>query len=257
MPNSKTTLEHHEFVTKAISEIVEAGAVSALPTGVILTVVSPLDVIPKPRSDKLRLVVNVSYVNNYLVKRVFEFKGPSDIADMADKGREYSVPYNLTTGYYHMALHPDSRRFVGFKWKGQYYQYNCLRVGLSTSPWVFSKVICELGVYWTAKGIYILPYLDYFLFLVMGYDARCLLAKIIEENIRRAGLTINRDKSDGVPTHDRLHLGFDVNLAAGLFKVPIAYWETLRDDTAAILIALRGFGSKLASLHVWRVQLYL
>ena len=86
IPNSKSTLEQHEFVTKAIYEMVEAGTASALPAGVIPTVESPLGVVPKPHSDKLRLIVNMRYVNNHLVKRVLKFEGLSDIADMADKG---------------------------------------------------------------------------------------------------------------------------------------------------------------------------
>jgi hypothetical protein len=77
-------------------------------------------------------------------------------------------------------------------------------------------------MYWRARGNNILPYLDDFLFFIMGYDAGCLLVKIVEEDMRRVGLTINLDKSDGAPKHERLHLGFDVNLAAGLFKLPIA-----------------------------------
>ena len=97
MLNSKTVLEHHEFVTKAISEILEASAASALPTGVIPTVVSPLGVVCKPHSEKLRLVVNMRYVNSHPLKRVFKFKGLFDIADMADKG-DYSLTYDLTSG---------------------------------------------------------------------------------------------------------------------------------------------------------------
>jgi hypothetical protein len=130
MPNSKSTLEHHDFVTKAIADMVEAGAASALPRGIIPTVVSPLGVVPKPHSDKLRLIVNMRYVNNHLVKRVFKFEGLTDIVDMANKG-DYSLSYDLALGYYHVALHSD---FVGFKWEGIYYQYNCLPFGLSTTP---------------------------------------------------------------------------------------------------------------------------
>jgi hypothetical protein len=59
--------------------------------------------------------------------------------------------------------------------------------------------------------------------------------KKIEEDKRRAGLTINWDKSDGTPKHDRLHLGFDVDLAAGLFELSIERWEALRDDADATL----------------------
>ena len=101
---------------------------------------------------------------------MFKFEGLSDIADMVVKG-DYSVAYDLTSGYYHGSLHIDSRRFVGFKWKGVYYQYNCLPFGLSTAPWVFSKVIRELVMFWRARGINILSYLDDLLFLITGCDA--------------------------------------------------------------------------------------
>ena len=114
MPNSKSALEHHDFVTKAIADMVEAGAASALPAGVIPAVVSPLGAVPKPHSDNVRLIVNMMHVNDQSVKRVVKFEGLTDIADMANKG-DYSISYDLTSGYYHVALHPDSRRLVGFK----------------------------------------------------------------------------------------------------------------------------------------------
>ena len=110
-PNSESAFEHHEFVTKAISEMVIAGATSALPSGTTPTVVSPLGVVPKPHSDKLRLIVNMRYVNDHLVKRVFKFEGLSDIADMSNKG-DYSISYDLTSGYYHVALHPATIRGI-------------------------------------------------------------------------------------------------------------------------------------------------
>ena len=91
--------------------MVEAGAASALPTCVIPTVVSPLGVVPKHHSNKLRLVVTMIYVNENLTKRLIKFEGLSDIADMAEKG-DFSLSYDLTSGYYHVALHPKSRRFV-------------------------------------------------------------------------------------------------------------------------------------------------
>ena len=86
MINSNSSFEHHDFVTKAVSDMVINGVASALPPGVIPTVVSPLGVVPKPHSDKLRLIVNMRYVNQHLVKRVFKREGLNDIADMANKG---------------------------------------------------------------------------------------------------------------------------------------------------------------------------
>ena len=140
----------------------------------------------------------MKYVNEHLAIRVFKFEGPSDLSDMAEKG-DYFVAYALTSGYYHVSLHPDSRRFVGLNWKGVYYQYNCPPFDLPTAPWVFSKVIRELAMYWRAKGINKLPYLDDLQFIITGCEACRRLARIVEKDMRLAGLTINREKSDGIP----------------------------------------------------------
>ncbi len=103
--------------------MLEAGAASVLPPGVRPTIVSPLGVVTKSHSSKLRLVINMRYVNGHLAMRVFKFEDLSDLSYMSEKG-DYSFSYTLTSGCYHVALYPLSRRFVGFQWKGVYYQYN-------------------------------------------------------------------------------------------------------------------------------------
>jgi hypothetical protein len=217
LKNFESSRVHSDFVTQEIADMLEAGAASALPPGVIPKIVSPRGVVTKARSTKLRLIINMIYVSDHLAKRVFKLEGLSDLADMSEKG-DYSISYDLTSGYYHVPLHSDSRRFVGFQWKGVFYQYNCLPFGLSTSPWVFSKIIRELVMYWMAKGINILPYLDDLLFLICGYEAGVRLRFIIEKDMRLAGLSINWDKSDNNPLQERIHLGFIVNLAKGFFR---------------------------------------
>ena len=65
---------------------------------------------------------------------------------MAEKG-DHEVPFDLTSGYCYLELHPRTRTFKKFEWKGSYYFYNCLLFGLATTPWVFSKVMRELVMY--------------------------------------------------------------------------------------------------------------
>ncbi len=50
--------------------MLEVGAVSALPSGVFPRVISPLGVVPKPDSEKLHLIVNMRYLNEYLAETV-------------------------------------------------------------------------------------------------------------------------------------------------------------------------------------------
>ena len=233
----------------AIKEMVEAGAFTRLPRGQRPTVVSPIGVVAKPHSEKFRLVINTRYVNKHLAKKVFKFEGLGDLADIAEKG-DHSVSYDLKSAYYHVGLHPMSRRFVGIKWEGVYYEYTCLAFGLSTAPWVFSKVMRELVMYWRRCGIRNLPYLDDLFFPKKGSRACRLVGIRIEGDCFKAGLLINFEKSGLIPLLARKHLGFEVDLGAGYFRVLADRWEALQFSTDALLMAKGGrvLARKLASL---------
>jgi hypothetical protein len=100
----------------------------------------------KEGENKFRLMVNMKYVNRHLGQKAFKFEELKDLADLFERG-DHAVSYDLLSGCYHMGLHSRSRIFVGFKWEGKYYVYNCLPFGLLTAPWVFSKVMRELVTY--------------------------------------------------------------------------------------------------------------
>ncbi len=96
------------------------------------------------------------YVNKNIAKKVFKFEGCSDSADIDEKG-DHSVFCDLKLGYYDVGVHPLTRGFVGIKWEGMYYVYTCLLFMLSIAPWVFSKVMREIGMNWRRCGIRSLP----------------------------------------------------------------------------------------------------
>ena len=197
--NTLTAWEHRAFVSGAVEEMLAAGAVTLLPEGERPWVVSPLGVVPKKGTGKFRLTVNMRYVNRHLGKKRFRMEGLKDLAHLAEKG-DHAVSYDLMSGYYHVCLHPESRTFVGFKWEGKYYTYNCLPFGLSTAPWVFTKVMRELVMLWRRDGVRVLPYLDDFMFMTHGFVACTRLARRVEKDFLSAGLRINVPKSCPVPS---------------------------------------------------------
>jgi hypothetical protein len=129
MDNAPSAYEQHEFVSSAVVEMLVANVFTLLPPCEKPAVVSPLGVVPKRGTAKFRLTVNMRYVNRHLGTNVFKLKGLKDMADLSEKG-DHAVSYDLMSGYYHVGLHPSSRTFVKFKWKGEYYVYNCLSFGL-------------------------------------------------------------------------------------------------------------------------------
>jgi hypothetical protein len=176
--NAPSAVEHSDFVSGAVEEMLAADAVTLLPPGVKPLVASPLGVVPKRGTDKFRLTVSMRYFNKHLGKKDFKFEGLKDLADLAEKG-DYAVSYDLVSGYYHVGLFHASHTYVGFKWGGRYYVYSCLPFGLSTAPWVFSKAMRELVLHWRRGGIRVLPYLDVFLFMESGFWQCVRLARRI------------------------------------------------------------------------------
>jgi hypothetical protein len=108
------------MVYKAIYDMVYAGAVSVLLVGRYQRSLVPLNIVPKPHSDMLQLIVNVRNVNEHLIS-IQVHDGLSAIADIKKKKRDYLISYDLTSGYYYSAVKPDSRRFNGFKSRSTYY----------------------------------------------------------------------------------------------------------------------------------------
>jgi hypothetical protein len=92
--------------------------------------------------------------------------------------------------------------------------------------------------------------LNNLLFIINGCEACRHLALIVEEDMRLASLTINWEKSDGIPLQERIHLGFIVNLAEGVFEVIIYRWKALKSSVGLMLSSkcMRVQARKLASL---------
>ena len=84
MRNSRSAFAHRSFVDGAVSELLSATAIRQ----VFRTpaVVSPLGVVPKIGTKKLRLIVNLRYVNKAMVIPRFRMESLSDLSDLLDLG---------------------------------------------------------------------------------------------------------------------------------------------------------------------------
>ena len=80
-----------------------------------------------------------------------------------------------------------------------------------------------------------------------GYNACNLLARLAEEDMSLVDLTHSWDKSNNEPLHERLHLGFVVDIAEGLFKIPTTRWKD--ESLHMISSAPKGLESEHASLQ--------
>jgi hypothetical protein len=125
-------------------------------------VVSPLGVVPKGE-DKLRLILDLRYVNSFLQVVPFKYESIWSVVDLCQP-KDYLFTMDLKSGYHHIDIHQRDWQYLGFEWNGSYYVFCQLPFGLAPTCYVFTKVMRQMVKRWRAKELRVIPYIDDFFF---------------------------------------------------------------------------------------------
>jgi len=162
-PNHKSASCHAEFVSAEISKLLASGAIVEV-LSADLRVCNPLGVAVNS-SGKPRLILDLRYVNQHLRSCKFKYEDVTTAADLFHKG-DWFFKFDYSSGYHHLEILPGHTPFLGFLWrvdghcKYRYYKFAVLPFGLSTGPYLFTKVQRTLTKHWRSQGIRIFTYLD-------------------------------------------------------------------------------------------------
>ena len=95
-----------------------------------------------------------------------------------------------------------------------------LPFGLSTSPYIFIKVIRPLVKHWRSKAIRIVVYLDDRLGASSTFDAATKQPLSVRADLVASGFVPNCDKCQWSPTQQLAWLGLDWDLLNQVLKIP-------------------------------------
>ena len=95
-----------------------------------------------------------------------------------------------------------------------------LPFGLSSAPYVFTKMMHLLVRLWRSKGIKAIVYLDDGIFSSRNERSAKASSEWVRDTLDKAGWVCNESKSVWVPTHELVWLGFNLNLSEGSISVP-------------------------------------
>lgn len=122
--NNSTAVKEREFVSKAVQEMLEAGVVTVVERDQVKCI-SPITVASKLNPDgtvKHRFCWDGSrMVNPCLKKMEVRFADLRKSAALVEEG-DYMYVYDLKSCYYHVAMHPESKKYLAFEWEGKVYQ---------------------------------------------------------------------------------------------------------------------------------------
>ena len=217
--NNLSALRNSKFVTQQVEELLEGNFITEVKDPPFC--VNPLTV--AENGEKLRLVLDLGHVNAYLAIPRCKYEDLRNFSGMVQEG-DYAVKFDLTSGYHHIEIHEQHRKFLGFKWfyrnKERYFVFEVLPFGLSSACHVFTKVMRAFIKKWRALGLRTIIYIDDGICVEKSFKACNKAGKLLLSDLTRAGFIVNLKKSVWIPTNRIQFLGFSVDTNQMTYTVP-------------------------------------
>ena len=107
-------------------------------------------------------------------------------------GREdWMVSLDMKDAYFHIPIHPQSRRYLRITFNGQVFQFKAMCFGLSTAPQVFTRVIAPVSRIMHLAGFRIMLYLGDWLSLAKSWEEMVRVIRFILELVTELGILVN------------------------------------------------------------------
>ena len=192
------------------------------------------------KNGKLRLIIDLSVLNHFVYTQTFKMKTQRKVKD-AIQLNDWAFSLDLTDAYLHIPIHRLSRKYLRFTLRGRVYQFKALPFGLSTCPFVFTRLmtvivtfLSVIATFLRRRAITLHPYLDDW--LARNQNRRRLLEhrQFILSLINSLGLIINFEKSDLVPAQVLTFIGLEFLTHINIVRAPqsrqrkiLGYWRQL------------------------------
>lgn len=232
------------LLAQEIQTLLDKGAIEPVKDSSTPGFYSRIFLVPKPEG-KWRPVIDLSALNKFVNIPRFKMDTPAKIRMSMVKGNwVYSL--DLKDAYFQVPIHKSSRKFLRLEFQGQIFQFRALPFGLSTAPWLFTKIVRGVKELFHRERFSLFQYLDDW----MG-DARKELeaqarSRALVHCCTELGFEINFEKSELIPTQHFDFLGSHYNLELGIVSIT-------QKNLKKVLLAARSFVQlQTASAKKWQ-----
>lgn len=168
--------------------------------------VSPLGVVPKA-GRKYRLILDLRWVNESVSTPSFRQSDLTELRHIARTGDQFTK-FDLENGFWHVPVAKSSQKYLGFQWRGKYYQWCALPFRLACSPYYFAKLVQASAKYLALciPQLRMLHFVDDFLLS----DQPNLITKVTRQTVsilESLGWKVNLSKSVLIPSDQVTFLG--------------------------------------------------
>ena len=149
--------EQTQAMTQEIQELQKKGAISQVDNS-LKGFVSQIFLVPKPDSA-WRPVINLKSLNRYVIPHHFKMESIRTIKGVLQKD-DWLIKLDLKDAYLTIPIAQTQRPLLRFSWHKEMWEFKVLPFGLSSAPWVFTKVTKPISSVLRKLGIRLILYLD-------------------------------------------------------------------------------------------------
>jgi len=141
---------------------------------------------------------------------------------ISDKG--YMFQFDIKQGYHHIDIFEEHQTYLGFSWKIndklRYFIFTVLPFGLTSAPFIFTKIMRSLVKFWREQAIAIAVYLDDGLGAANSYSICIKHSFIVNSTLINCGFIVNVEKSNWKPSKILTWIGITANLENKTYTIP-------------------------------------
>ena len=206
LPNPHFSNKEKDFLSSEISRLLKAGFIEHCTT--TPHCVSPLKCVPK-KNGKIRLCINLFELNRHSDPPKFQYESIEAVAQsIVHNDTLFTV--DLKDGFYHVKINPAHRKYFGFHFNNQFYQWCVCPFGWNGSPYYFYKVMREVLKFIRDNNIRSVLYVDDL--LLMTSPAQATDHKdFVLHTFQELGLCVNYEKSSLDPNTTCSYLGYVID----------------------------------------------
>lgn len=174
-----------------------------------------------PKADgSNRFILNLKDLNECIKKEHFKMEDLRTALNLLNRN-DYMCKIDLKDAYLAVPIGPDSKRFLRFEHNGHLYQFNALPFGLTSAPYVFTKIMKAVITWLRERQVKAVVYLDDF--LIMGRTrTECQKSTKLTLNLLHfLGFLVNWGKCTLDPSQLCTFLGISIKTTEMTLELPM------------------------------------
>lgn len=182
-------------------------------------ILSPIFLVLKPNGT-YRLILNLKALNKYVVYNHFKMENINRARELISRNC-FMASVDLEKAYYSISVHVECRKYLRFMLDGLTYEFSSLPFGLSSSPYVFTRLMKVVYSKLRTSGFISVFYLDDTLLIADSKNDCIKNVNATVSLLQNCGFTISWDKSSVEPSRNIDFLGFNLNSSDMILSLPI------------------------------------